>query len=141
MAWWRSFAPPTLLWLNLDGMLVYVMRGEGFVVWGQGRGKGYFLASALDQFFSRAGGCFPDPLLLIMIDRPLLVRQVCAIVSVAFPRLHGCAIVVDGPASHVHAERRTTRIGGSEIDSVHVVDFALSASWKKARALVLAWRQ
>ena len=106
---------------------------------GGGAGEGYFLASALDQFFSRAGGCFPDPLLII--DRPLLVRQVCAIVSVAFPRLHGCAIVVDGPASHVHAERRTTRIGGSEIDSVHVVDFALSASWKKARALVLAWRQ
>ena len=98
---------------------------------GTGAGEGYFLASALDQFFSRAGGCFPDPLLII--DRPLLVRQVCAIVSVAFPRLHGCAIVVDGAASHVHAERRTTRIGGSEIDSVHVVDFALVAITRPTR--------
>ena len=107
---------------------------------GTGAGEGYFLASALDQFFSRAGGCFPDPLLIIMIDRPLLVRQVCAIVSVAFPRLHGCAIVVDGPASHVHAERRTTRIGGSEIDSVHVVDFALVAIMIM-ELNILAWRR
>ena len=32
-----AFAP-TLLRLNLDGMLVYLMRGEGFVVWGRGGG-------------------------------------------------------------------------------------------------------
>ena len=36
-----AFAPQTLR-LNVDGMLVYLMRGEGFVVW-VGAGEGYFL--------------------------------------------------------------------------------------------------
>ena len=32
--------------------------------------EGYLFRAALDQFFSRAGGCFPDPLPLVPPSRP-----------------------------------------------------------------------